>query len=39
MNALTGFLTCAFIIMFMIGYKFGRRVERWEQNHPKDKED
>jgi hypothetical protein len=28
-------LSATFVFFFWIGYKFGRRVERWEQNHPK----
>lgn len=33
------FLTLGFIFFFILGYKHGRRVERWSQNHPpEDKE-
>lgn len=31
-------LISAIIISSYIGYKFGRRAERWEQNHPTKKE-
>lgn len=26
------FLFCTYLFMFWIGYKFGRRVEKWEGN-------
>jgi hypothetical protein len=33
---IVGFLTVAFLSFFYIGYKFGRRVEKWSQNHSKE---
>lgn len=36
MNSLTLFLTAGFIFFFWLGYKFGRRTEKWAQNHKKD---
>lgn len=33
------FLLAGFLFFFWLGYNFGRRAERWENNHPKaDKE-
>jgi hypothetical protein len=34
------FLTAGFLFFFWLGYNFGRRAEKWAQNHPKkDKDD
>jgi hypothetical protein len=30
------FLIASFIFFFWLGYKHGRRVEKWAQNHKKD---
>jgi threonine/homoserine/homoserine lactone efflux protein len=32
-------LVAGFLFFFWLGYNFGRRAERWEQNHPKKKEE
>jgi hypothetical protein len=32
MNSLTLFLTAGFLFFFWLGYKFGRRTEKWAQN-------
>lgn len=33
---LTIFLTAGFIFFFWLGYRYGRRVEKWAQNHKDD---
>jgi hypothetical protein len=30
------FLTACFLLFFYLGYNFGRRTEKWAQNHKKE---